>query len=147
MIDISELPPPPAFLLDVDSEDTTNDSETITITADVHGPPPASPPPVPSSSSTASDPVPLVDVQSEPREPIVDIVKLLSCTTHSTYTTTKTKPTSTRRRGSLKSKEQYKGQVTIKEALDAMKRKLTPEKEADNSQDNQKVSRNDDGTP
>ena len=35
-----------------------------------------------------------------------------------------------------------KGQKTIKAAIEAMKRKLTPEKEADTSRDNQKISRN-----
>ena len=54
----------------------------------------------------------------------------------------KNKANYAQRKPSNMTSDVVKGQKTIKAAIEAMKRKLTPEKEADTSRDNQKISRN-----
>ena len=54
----------------------------------------------------------------------------------------KNKANYAQRKPSNMTSDVVKGQKTIKAAIEAMKRKLTPEKEADTSRDNQRISRN-----
>ena len=54
----------------------------------------------------------------------------------------KNKSSNSQRKPSTITNKTVKGQQTIKAAIEAMKRKLSPEKEADTSRNNQKVSRN-----